>query len=217
MHSRRLSPRLPLFLFIAALLCVISMTACDDTSVSAGSTTWLIKPGSMSLAILVSDYLSYTFEEGTLDHYPDCGHCDDDGLPFSIRFNSPGDFGDITFHYTETGDTLFHGTIVWLGTGRIEFPASFTPAGEFEAAGVPPGDPLSIEYFNISPQLDEETFKAQATLAWNRVKDLDIVGEFAKGEYRVGIYLYAPAVGVFVPDLAKWIVFLHRQKHLPSR
>lgn len=202
-------------ILLTLILAAVFVSACDDTSVSVGSTRWSIKPGAMSLAVLVSDYLTYTFEKGTLDRYPLCDGCDDAGLPFTVRFRPPGDFGDITFRYTATGDTIFYGSIIWLGRGDIEYPREFMPASEFENAAALPDDPLSVEYFNIVPELDEELFKAQADSAWNRVKELDIVGEFAKGGYRVGIYLYAPAVGLFDPQAAKWIIFLHRQKPVP--
>lgn len=197
------------------ILIAAIVPACDDTSVSAGNTRWIIKPGAMSLAVLVCDYLSNTFEEAALDYYPACDGCDSAGLPFSVRFNPPGDFGDISFQYTAGGDTLFAGTIIWLGAGQITYPGDFFPASEFETAAVPARDPMSVEYFNIYPKLNEETFETQADFSWNRVKDLDIVAEFAKDDYRVGIYLYAPSVGVFNPELAKWIIFLHRQKQIP--
>lgn len=197
------------------LLLAVMATGCDETTMSAGSTRWIIRPGTMSLAILVSDYSSGTFERGTIDYYPACDGCDDDTLPVTIRYNPPGDFGDITFEYSATGDTLFHGTIIWMGTGGMEYPREFIPADEFESLPDTPPAPLSIEYFNIAPAFEEETFKQQATLAWNRVRNLDIVNEFAQGEYRVGIYLYAPAVGLFNPEAAKWIIFLHAQKRIP--
>jgi hypothetical protein len=216
MHSHRSFPvSIRAILFLLALS--IAATACDDTSLSTGQTKWIIKPGAMSLAVLVSDYLSYSFEMAALDYYPTCDGCDDAGLPFSIRLRAPYDFGDITFEYTATGDTLFYGTIIWLGTGGIGYPREFTPAGEFESAADPPEDPASIEYFNITPQMDDEIFKARADSAWQEVRDLDIVGEFAKGQYRAGIYLYAPAVGVFDPGAARWIIFLERQKPLPMQ
>ncbi|UCH82984.1 MAG: hypothetical protein JSW50_10990 [Candidatus Latescibacterota bacterium] len=164
----------------------------------------------MNLAVLVSDYTSYQFEKGALNYYELCNGCDDNGLPFTVTYNPPGDFGDITFEYDHTGDTLFFGTIIWMGRGGIVVPKVFFEKEQFERVGKPSRDPLSVDYFNIVPQLDEDRFKEKADSAWAEVRTIDLVAEFAKNPYRIGIYLYAPAQGVFDPSVAKWIVFVYR-------
>jgi len=163
----------------------------------------------MNLAVLVSDYSTYEFEEGTLNYYPPCASCDQKGLPFDLIYNPPGDFGDIAFKYSENGDTLFYGTIVWMGHGAISYPTDFYDKSEFEWMSSRPNAPASIEYFDVFGS-DRETFKAKADSAWQRVRSLDIVAEFAKTEYRVGIYMYPPSVGVFDPSVAKWVIFVYR-------
>ncbi|UCG52798.1 MAG: hypothetical protein JSW58_04390 [Candidatus Latescibacterota bacterium] len=202
------------------IACVIVITGvivfgCSDdtTCPCVGSQpTWSLPADSMNLAVLVSDYLTYEFERGALNHYPMCSGCDEEGLPFEIVFDPPLDFGDITFRYTERGDTLFRGTIVWMGTGAITYPTEFFDADEFERVSDPRRDPLSTEYFSVYPQFDEETFKAKADSAWQEVKTLDIVADFARKDYRVGVYMYPPTVGMFDPSVAKWVVFLYRGK-----
>jgi len=187
---------------------------CGDDSTSPGTGDdgrWPLDPDSMNLAVLVSDYLTYEFEMGTLDYYPPCASCDEDSLPFDVVYHPPGDFGDITFRYTETGDTLFFGTIIWMGHGAIKYPSHFSDSDEFEKVSDLPTDPTSIEYFRVFGS-DEETFKAKADSAWHYVNTLDIVAEFAKAPYRLGIYMYPPVQGVFDPAAAKWIVFLCRGK-----
>lgn len=165
----------------------------------------------MNLAVLVSDYQTYEFEQGALNYYPLCVSCDVDSLPFAVDFVPPGDFGGITFSYTETADTLLHGTIIWLGKGAIDRPDNFKPRDQFRELDSAAAGPVSVEYFNIFPALEAAEFEARADTAWAHVSRLDIVREFATREYRAAVYLYAPAVGVFDPGEARWIIFLYRR------
>jgi len=164
----------------------------------------------MNLAVLVTDYLTYEFEAGALHYYPLCAACDRDSLPFDIDLVVPGDFGSIAFTYTETGDTLLFGTIIWMGSGKLSQPDDFELAEKFGELTAAAPDPISSELFNIYPLLDPAEFESKADSAWARVERLDIVWDFAAGDYRVGVYLYAPSVGVFEPAAAKWIIFLYR-------
>lgn len=208
--------RYPCFACLASA--VIFGCNSGTTSPGAGNNArWTLSPDSMNLAVLVSDYLSFEFEMGTLDYYPPCVSCDENGLPFNMIYHATGDFGDVTFEYTVTKDTLFYGTVIWMGHGAIGYPLEFHDAGEFERLADSPKDPLSVEYFWEYPPTYEEEFKAKADTAWQHVKTLDIVAEFAKAEYRVGIYMYPPVQGVFDPNAAKWIIFLYRgrQSTLP--
>jgi hypothetical protein len=165
----------------------------------------------MNLAVLVADYQTYKFEQGALNYYPPCVSCDVDSLPFAVDFVPPGDFGGITFTYTETADTLLHGTIIWLGRGALDRPDNFQPRAQFLLLESAAAGPVSAEYFNIMPVLAAAEFESRADTAWSHVERLDIVREFATLEYRAGFYLYAPAVGAFDPSEARWIIFLYRR------
>ena len=204
-------------LLTVCIVCLVGAAAfgCGDEATrpdAGGDDRWPIDPNSMNLAVLVSDYLTYEFEMGTLDCYPPCASCDEDSLPFDVIYHPPGDFGDITFRYTETGDTLFFGTIIWMGHGGIKYPSHFSDSDEFEKVPDLPEDPTSIEYFGAYPPSYEKAFKAKADSAWQHVKTLDIVAEFAKAPYRLGIYMYPPVQGVFDPAAAKWIMFFYQGK-----
>jgi hypothetical protein len=99
-----------------------------------------------------------------------------------------------------------------MGMGAIGCPddfLSYTRFGKLESGA---RDPISFEYFNVYPSMDQSEFEARADTAWANVERLDIVWDFAMDDYRVGIYLYPPSVGVFDPSSAKWIVFLYRGK-----
>lgn len=197
---------------VSILLATLWLGCSDDTAgpCNCGDARWPLAADSMNLAVLVSDFESYDFEKGALNFYGPCASCDTSALPFEVIYTPPGDFGDITFEYNETGDTLFHGTLVWLGRGEILFPEVYFGKEQFERVAKLRREPLTVEYFNIVPQLEDSVFEAAADSAWREVRTLDIVDEFAKKPYRVGIYLYAPALGVFDPSAAKWIVFVYR-------
>ncbi|MEJ2721138.1 MAG: hypothetical protein P8181_08340 [bacterium] len=198
--------------------CVFILSAalwlgCGDDSTgpcNCGDSRWPLADDSMNLAVLVSDFESYDFEKGALNFYEPCGSCDTSALPFDVIYRAPADFGDIAFEYNETGDTLFYGTLVWLGQGEILFPRTYFGNEQFKRVARLRREPLTVKYFNIVPQFEESVFEAAADSAWREVRTLDIVDEFAKKPYRVGIYLYAPALGVFDPSAAKWIVFVYR-------
>lgn len=161
--------------------------------------------------MLITRYLTYEFEGAALDYYPQCDACDADSLPFRIDYRMALDFGSVTFTYTETGDTLFLGTIIWLGRGEIAYPDSILSPDRFGRLAAKAPDPTQREYFHQYSQLDEAEFKARADTAWAHVNRLDIVRDFADGEYRAGYYLYTPAVGPFDPSAARWIIFLYRK------
>jgi hypothetical protein len=164
----------------------------------------------MNLAVLVVHYQTYELEGGALNYYMPCDACDADSLPFRVEFEPPGDFGSITFTYTETGDTLLSGTIVWLGRGELSQPDNILPGIRFGKLAQAAPAPSQREYYHQYAALDEREFKARADTAWTHVKRLDIVWDFAAKGYRVGFYRYTPAVGPIVPSAARWIVFLYR-------
>lgn len=200
-----------LSLFILLINCEKSK---EPVSINYNSHSFL-KENSMNLAILIVDFNTYQFEGGTINYNDLCDSCDTDSLPFSIDFIYPCDFGSIAFKYTHTGDTLFFATTVWHGMGQIIYPDTFLSPNSFRISQNSIIDPSSIEYFFYDPItlfLADSTLKVKADSAWNSVKHLDITMEFSNNQYRVGIYLYPPSVGLFIPDLAKWIIFLYCRK-----
>lgn len=204
---------LPLIVCIGAML--LAVTGCGERIIEIvddQDTTWPLRDDMMNLAVLLIDYLSYEFEEGNLSFYPPCESCDADSLPFWVVFNDTWDFADIAFLYTETGDTLFYATIIWDGQGEIHYPDEFLFGDSFKTKTLSLPEPVSLQYFSMYPDMPESTFHQKADSAWTAVKSLDIVHDFAREDYRVGIYLYPPSVGVFLPQVAQWIIFLYRGK-----
>jgi hypothetical protein len=174
-------------------------------------TTWPLNADSMNLAILVVDYQSYVFEGGYFSRYPICISCDQDSLPFVITSAVPADLGSVTIQYAPTGDTLFFATIIWAGKGRILFPDTLFPPEMFQELPTMVAKPSTVEYLE-KLWLDSSTVIAKTDSVWFAVQSLDITNDFALHPFRVGFYFYAPAIGEFDPNPAKWIIFLYRGK-----
>ena len=171
---------------------------------------WPLESDSMNLAILVVDYQDYNFEGGHFSIHAPCHSCTADSLPFTVIIHPAGDFGDITFLYNYSLDTLFFATIIWMGTGQILYPENFLSPDSFAVTTDSINEPNAFEYFDYWQVWDPVEYQARVDTAWQVVNKLDITGQMANDDYYVGVYLYAPAVGAFDPDPAKWIFFLYQ-------
>ncbi len=181
-------------------------------------TDTIIKDEYLNFATLIVDYDTYNFEGGNLSYYQICNSCTNDSLPFDIVFNPPGDFGDITYRIQTTFDTVFFGTIVWAGTGQMYYPNNFDLNYPFNTSDTLIEKPINIEYFGINGTKvnDDTSFIQKADSAWDKIDSLEITKLFAEKNYKAGIFLYAPTVGMFDPYAAKWIVFLYYNNNSTS-
>lgn len=194
-------------------ICLLIILIFSTQNTRADDKTSFIKSDSMNLAIFVIDYLTYQFEEAQISYYPLCQGCDVDSLPFHKIYLPPGDFGDVTFNYTYNNQNLFYGTIWWMGIGEIIYPSNFLTANIFLPSTFSE-IPVLKQYFNRSYEDFLENnindYQLKADTAWNAIAQLQIVEEFVEKDCRVGFYTYAPSVGMFDPNEAKWIIFLYR-------
>jgi len=46
-------------------------------------------------------------------------------IPITTKFEGGGDFYSQTFTYGLMNDTVFHASVVWMGTGKIIYPGTF--------------------------------------------------------------------------------------------
>ncbi len=181
-------------------------------SVSFAQINFDLPDDSASFGILINDYMTGEFEEGTVLNVPICLPCDNSDFPFDILYLSPGDFGWIQFNYTETGDTVFYGTIVWMGLGEIYFPDTFFPADSFFVDTSYAADPDSIYYWSSwgGATIEEDVFLQSAATAYENIRQLSIVHELAEYPYQIVAFMYTPTVGMTDLTVAKWIFFLFR-------
>ena len=159
-----------------------------------------------NVLMLKVDYLTNTFEGGyefTFDNVPNS---------FTIRreYISPGDFGYVKFFYYETGDMLFHGSIIWMGEGQIHFPKNLLPASVFDAVDMTDFVTPENGFENIMAEFQQNNIDYE--LIWGHVQNLVKVREYLKAnpEQKVKIFLYTPCVGVGNPAHWDWILFLKK-------
>jgi len=168
--------------------------------------------------MLICDYETSEFEEGIVLNVPLCAGCDSIGFPFDIFYQSPGDFGWIQFNYTETNDTIFYATIVWMGQGSITYPTNFLPADSFSVEAGNASDPDSIYYSSSwgDTIIEDETFLQSAAAAYENIRQLSVVHQFANYPYKIIAFMYTPTVGATDLTVAKWIFFLYRNPEVIS-
>lgn len=171
----------------------------------------LINSEYLNFAVLVVDYDTYDFEGGNLSYYQNCDNCTEDSIPFEIEVIYPGDFGGITYNIQHTLETVFDATIIWMGTGQIVHPENFSLSYPFNTINNLVEKPKHIEYYDKygTKVYTDSIFIKAADSAWQKIESLEITKIFSENNFKVGIYLYPPYVGIFSPEAAKWIIFFY--------
>ncbi|MEI6091554.1 MAG: hypothetical protein WCR42_13955 [bacterium] len=119
----------------------------------------------------------------------------------------PGDFGSVKLMYSELNDTLFYGTIWWMGKGEMTYPKELLPADKFQVV-------LTEDY--VTPKAGfQNVFKPYEgtydyTPVWSSVQNLVKVRQYLRSNPNatVKLFLYQPSVGVGDPADWDWILFL---------
>lgn len=169
-----------------------------------------IQNNKVNVFTLKIDYLTHNFEGGDLAYY-DCLACTNDSLPFDVIYHSPGDFGDIAFVLNEGTNSIFSASIIWMGMGVIDQPQAFVQTEPFINQQIPFALPSNVRLFDEQGYISSSTQLMQdAQSAWTSVEALGVVRQALENDFKVGMYLYTPSVGVTDWSLAKWIVFLYK-------
>lgn len=125
-------------------------------------------------------------------------------------YQAPGDFGSIKIVYDELGDTLFNGSIIWMGLGSISYPQNFTPASQFNRVltndMVYPDGGFNI-IFNPYP-----SFNPSFNAAWAQVQSLTKVREYIQANPggKAHLFVYTPDVSIGNPNNWSWIIMLKK-------
>lgn len=173
--------------------------------------------GKTAITTLIVDFDTYTFEGGSISHF-DCPSCEKDEIPFSVSYDSPGDFGGISFLLEPAQDTVFDATIIWMGEGEIYEPESFSNDDPYQNIFAFVEKPENLRYWNFNgePFVDDPDMKLRADSAWRAIESLQITNIYALNGFEAAIYFYPPAVGAVDPALAKWVIFLYHANYKPS-
>lgn len=205
--------------FCLLFLSIFFFLTCEKSTepIAVPEDGFRLKENAINIATLVVDFETYEFEGGNLRSFALEKASDSDSLPFVISYNNPGDLGSILFQLDKAPDTVFYGTITWHGEGRIYVPENILPPDYFKKHHAPIREPTFTKHYGglslplLGDLAYDSTFNIdeKADSAWHSVKSLDIIKAFSKEDYGIGIYLYSPSVGAFVPSRAKWIIFLY--------
>lgn len=174
----------------------------------------IIKNGFVSIATLIVDYSTNDFDGGNISYYS-CADCDIDSIPISVDYDSPGDFGGVTFKLSSLQDTIFDATIIWMGIGQINYPNEFSELAPFTNTNIAINKPNDFRYIGTDGNsITDDYLINKANSAWNTIDSLEITNLFAEKGFKSAIYLYPPTVGMFDPNAAKWIIFLYHNDQL---
>lgn len=159
------------------------------------------------VVLLKVDYLSSNFEGGTELKFPRAKD-----FTIAASYKAPGDFGSVQLFYKEVNEKIFDGSIIWMGTGAISYPVSFTEAKKFStiAAPLPVPDENSFDLVIYEsrayypPAIDYGKI-------WTAISSLQIVSDYRKSnpKGKINLFLYTPSVGVGNPADWDWFVILN--------
>jgi hypothetical protein len=128
-----------------------------------------------------------------------------------VFYSAPGDFGGASAVSATSGLSVFGGSIIWMGTGEIDYPTLWNPANQLGACGgiTPPNPP--------SRAIDLSGGEAggslpQADLALGAVMQTELPNGLALAGHQIVsamVLLYPRTVGMFDSSTAEWIVILN--------
>ncbi|MEL1244895.1 hypothetical protein AAEO56_11525 [Flavobacterium sp. DGU11] len=185
----------------------VFFTACSDDNASTVDDNPINTENKVLL--LKVDLLTNTFEGGKELIFPDA-----DGFTIGHDYVSPGDFGSIKLKYTETGGTIFDGTIIWSGLGGMTYPEALDAPNTFSVMDNS-GEMPALSQFETVNYLDEgEGVIPPAEIdyqsIWNAISDLQQVAAYraSNPNAKIHLFLYTPSVGIGDPHDWDWFVIL---------
>jgi hypothetical protein len=183
--------------FTAILLLSAGLTACEKEKEKEESGN--------SVLMLIVDYTTNHFEGGKEFNF------DENSNTFTIThdYDPPGDFGGIKLYYSEMNEMLFHGTIIWMGCGKIEYPENLLTAEHFD---ITPDKNYVFPANGFETVFDEDIRDDEYNTAWSSVQNVIKAREYlaSNPSQKVKIFFYTPSVGVGNPADWKWILFLKK-------
>jgi len=119
----------------------------------------------------------------------------------------PGDMGSVKLFYSELNDTLFSGTIYWMGKGAMSYPIDLLTADKFETVKTKDYITPKAGFENVFNP-DNKTYDYAPI--WSAVENLVKVRQYLRSNPNatVKLFLYQPSVGIGDPADWDWIIFL---------
>jgi hypothetical protein len=190
--------------FSTILILIITISGCQKEERPIPLKSQVAKPPTSPgrMLILRVDYMKRVFEGATEIELAPSSYSGD-FLPIIEIFKSPSDLGNLQLIYKPSQDTLFDGSIIWMGCGRIRYPARFDSAYKFPVASPLPDPPMSR--FQM---LHSAFVNFGDTIPWNAIHNLEIVQNYFYQSKKIGCFLYTPSVGMGDPYDWDWFFLL---------
>ncbi|TXD82066.1 hypothetical protein ESY86_17695 [Subsaximicrobium wynnwilliamsii] len=157
--------------------------------------------------MLKVDFTTHAFEGGTQIVVAEPSS----DFDITSSYQAPGDFGGIQLYSANSNTLLFDGTIIWMGLGLMEYPASIKPASSFEtleeALPLPSAEAFSKVMYDEYAYYPEDMNLATI---WSAIDKLAVVKDFRQSnpEAKIQLFLYTPSVGIGDPADWDWMLFL---------
>ncbi len=186
---------------LLSLLILSILVSCTSSNTSSLTST-----KSNNVALLKVDYLTNTFEGGTILNFQN-----HNSFSLSTGFQEPGDFGSVQVYYDGLNEMIFNGTIVWAGLGERSYPQNMDLPASFSLSNQPAPQPS--DYYMKVVNYDQTAYYPNMidyTALWIAVKDLDVVAKYRANnpdEY-VHLLLYTPSVGIGNPTEWDWYIMV---------
>lgn len=195
-------------ILITGLAVTSMLTSCNKNKVDPEET-----PKENKVLLLKINYMTYAFEGGQELIFSE-RISTSDSLPITTNYKSPGDFGSISLFYQSKNDTLFHGTVHWMGSGEIYYPRQFESIDKFSLLGTPIATPdrSKFQIINYSNELWFKEILATADYSriWSSISKLKVVSDYLKSNKKIGLLLYPPYVGTGETlSTWNWIIMLN--------
>lgn len=186
------------------LLVTFYVMGCDDKEDNIHTDP----PPSNIVLVLKIDFETNVFEAGTEIIFNT-----DNEFGISSEYVSPADFGSVELRHQETSEKIFSGSIVWNGSGEVEYPEVFTDANKFDKIDTSIEMPdvnlfQKVMYHEFAYYPDTIEYQE----IWNSIHDLALVKRYRdeNGAGKIHLLLYTPSVGILDTAKADWIVILNR-------
>lgn len=156
------------------------------------------------ILMLKVDYTTNAFEGGTVLGFSK----PTDNFTITNEYVSPSDFGSIKLIYKELNQTLFAGTIHWMGLGKMTFPEKLEPPSSFKQVKT-----FDLRYPNgFEDIFNPDNRELDYDKAWQSVQGLEKVREFlaANPNQKAKIFLYTSSVGAGDPKDWYWVIYLKK-------
>ena len=185
---------------IIVLLSLISLLfSCNSDNVD------LNNDAPTQVLMLKVDYTTHAFEGGT--EFGFSKQTDD----FTIinEYVEPADFGNVKLIYKELNETLFDGTIHWMGLGKMTFPKNLKSPKDFKYTIT---DDFVYPKNGFENVFNPQNQKHEYDMVWSSLQSIVKVREYLKAnsDQKVKLFLYTLSVDAGDPLDWDWIVYLKK-------